>query len=53
MLEALTPGINDQTLSPQDRFNIQADVFALARAGRRGYVDYLKLLRQAYKHEEN
>ncbi|CAF5210862.1 unnamed protein product, partial [Rotaria magnacalcarata] len=40
-------------LSPQDRFNIQADVFALARAGRRGYVDYLKLLRQAYKHEEN
>ncbi|CAF3083526.1 unnamed protein product [Rotaria socialis] len=53
MLEALTPGIDDQTLSPQDRFNIQADVFALARAGQKGYVDYLKLLRQAYKHEEN
>jgi aminopeptidase N len=53
MLEALTPGIHDHTLSPQDRFNIQTDVYALARAGRMGYVDYLKLLRYAYKHEDN
>ncbi|CAF0767562.1 unnamed protein product [Rotaria sordida] len=53
MLEALTPGIDDRTLSPQDRFNIQADVYALARAGHIGYVDYLKLLRYAYKQEEN
>ncbi|CAF2767718.1 unnamed protein product [Rotaria sp. Silwood2] len=53
MLEALTPGIHNHTLSPQDRFNIQADVYALARAGHIGYVDYLKLLRHAYKHEEN
>lgn len=53
MLRALTPGIHDHTLSPQDRFNIQSDVYALARAGRIGYVDYLKLLRYAYKHENN
>jgi len=53
MLEALTPGIYDHTLSPQDRFNIQTDVYALARAGRIGYVSYLKLLRYAYKHENN
>lgn len=53
MLEALTPGIHDHTLSPEDRFNIQSDVYALARAGHKGYVDYLKLLRYAYKHEEH
>lgn len=53
MLDALTPGIHDHTLSPQDRFNIQTDVYALARAGHLAYVDYLKLLRYAYKHEDN
>lgn len=53
MLDALTPGIHDHTLSPQDRFNIQTDVYALARAGRLAYVDYLKLLLYAYKHEDN
>jgi hypothetical protein len=53
MLEALTPGIHDHTLSPQDRFNIQTDVYALARSGRVDYVDYLKLLRHAYKNEDN
>jgi len=53
MLDALIPGIRDHTLSPQDRFNIQTDVYALARAGHIGYVDYLKLLRYAYKHEDN
>jgi hypothetical protein len=53
MLEALMPGIHEHTLSPQDRFNIQTDVYALARAGRIGYVEYLKLLRYAYKHEDN
>ena len=53
MLAALIPGIHDQILSPQDRFNVQADVYALARAGRVGYVEYLKLLRYAYKYEEN
>ncbi|UJR36799.1 hypothetical protein I4U23_029513 [Adineta vaga] len=53
MLQALTPAIEDHTLSPQDRFNIQTDVYALARAGHMGYVDYLKLLRHAYKHEDN
>ncbi|CAF3381776.1 unnamed protein product [Rotaria sp. Silwood1] len=53
MLEALTPGIRHHTLSPQDRFNIQADVYAIARAGHIDYVAYLKLLRYAYKDEEN
>lgn len=53
MLAALIPGIHDRILSPQDRFNVQADVYALARAGRVGYVEYLKLLRYAYKYEEN
>lgn len=53
MLESLTSAIHDHSLSPQDRFNIQSDVYALARAGYLGYVDYLKLLRYAYKHEEN
>jgi adenosine deaminase len=53
MLDALIPGIHDHTLSPQDRFNIQTDVYALARASHIGYVDYLKLLRYAYKHEDN
>ena len=53
MLDALTPAIQDHTLSPQDRFNIQTDVYALARAGRIGYVDYMKLLRHAYKYEDN
>ncbi|CAF0921394.1 unnamed protein product [Adineta ricciae] len=53
MLQALTPAIQNHVLSPQDRFNIQTDVYALARAGRVGYTDYLKLLRHAYKHEDN
>lgn len=53
MLDDLLPAIQEQTLSPQDRYNIQTDVFALARAGRISMVDYLQLLRQAYKHEEN
>lgn len=53
MLDALIPGIQDQTLSPQDRFGIQTDVYALARSGHLNYVDYLKLLRQAYKQEDN
>lgn len=53
MLDALKDGIQDQGLSPQDRFNIQTDVYALARSGHINYVDYLKLLRQAYKHEDN
>lgn len=53
MLDALTPAIQNHILSPQDRFNIQTDVYALARAGRIEYVDYLKLLRHAYKHEDN
>ena len=53
MLDALTHGIHDHTLSPQDRFNIQTDIYALARAGYIGYVNYLKLLHYAYKHEDN
>lgn len=53
MLDALIPGIQDQTLSPQDRFGIQTDLYALARSGHVSYVDYLKLLRQAYKQEDN
>ena len=53
MLDSLVPGIQDRTLSPQDRFNVQTDVFALARAGHVSCCDYLKLLRQAYKHEDN
>ena len=53
MLQALIPAIQNHVLSPQDRFNIQTDVYALARAGRVGYADYLKLLRRAYKHEDN
>jgi aminopeptidase N len=53
MLEALTHAIQNHTLSPQDRFNIQTDVYALARAGHIGYIDYLKLLRHAYKYEDN
>lgn len=53
MLDALIPGIQDQTLSPQDRFGIQTDLYALARSGHANYVDYLKLLRQAYKQEDN
>jgi len=53
MLKALIPGIHDHILSPQDRFNVQTDVYALARAGHIGYINYLKLLRYAYKHENN
>lgn len=53
MLEAMVPGIQDQSLSPQDRFNITTDLYALARANHISYIDYLKLLRQAYKHEDN
>jgi hypothetical protein len=53
MLDALIPAIQDHTLSPQDRYGIQADVYALARAGHVDYVDYFQLLRQAYKYEEN
>ncbi|CAF3572265.1 unnamed protein product [Rotaria sp. Silwood1] len=53
MLDALIPGIQDHTLSPQDRFGIQTDVYALARSGHVNYIDYLKLLRHAYKHEDN
>jgi len=53
MLDALTPGIQDRTLSPQDRFGIQTDVYALAHSGHINYVDYLKLLRHAYKQEDN
>ena len=53
MLDALVPGIQDQTLSPQDRYNIQTDVYALTRAGQIDLVDFFQLLRHAYKHEEN
>lgn len=53
MLEALVPSIQDQTLCPQDRYNIQTDVYALARAGQVDLVDFFKLLRHAYKHEDN
>lgn len=53
MLDALIPGIQDQSLSPQDRFNVQTDLYALARSNHINYVDYLKLLRQAYKYEDN
>lgn len=53
MVDALIPGIQDQTLSPQDRFGIQTDVYALAQAGHLNCVDYLKLLRHAYKQEDN
>jgi aminopeptidase N len=53
MLESLTHGIHERVLSPQDRFNVQADVYALARAGHIDYIDYLKLLRYAYKYEDN
>jgi len=37
----------------EHRIWIQTDVYALARAGHATYVDYLKLLRHAYKHEDN
>jgi len=53
MLEALIPGIQDQTLCPQHRFNIQTDLYALARSNYINLVDYLKFLRHAYKHEDN
>jgi aminopeptidase N len=53
MLDAMIPGIQDQSLSPQDRFNVQTDLYALARSNHINYIDYLKLLRQAYKHEDN
>lgn len=53
MLDSIIPGIQDQSLSPQDRFNIQTDLYALARSNHVDYVDYLKLLRQAYRHEDN
>jgi len=53
MIDDLIPAIQDQTLSPQDRYNIQTDVFALARSGQITIVDYLQLLRHAYKHEDN
>lgn len=53
MLEALSPSIQDRTLSPQDRFGIQADVYELSRSGHLSCVDYLKLLRHSYKHEDN
>jgi len=53
MLDDLISPIQDQTLSPQDRYNIQTDVFALARSGQISVVDYLQLLRHAYKHEDN
>ena len=53
MLDALIGGIQEQILSPQDRYNIQSDVFALAIAGQIDFVEYLKLLRHAYRHEDN
>lgn len=53
MLDNLIPAIQDQTLCPQDRYNIQTDVYALARSGQISCVDYLQLLRHAYKHEDN
>ncbi|UJR09355.1 hypothetical protein I4U23_013599 [Adineta vaga] len=53
MLESIVLGIQDQSLSPQDRFNVQTDLYALARSNHKDYVDYLKLLRQAYRHEDN
>lgn len=53
MLSALIPAILDRSLSPQDRFNIQTDVYALARAGHVDYVEYLKLLRYAFKQEND
>ncbi|CAF1256201.1 unnamed protein product [Adineta ricciae] len=53
MLDSIIPGIQDQSLSPQDRFNIQTDLYALARSNHMNYTDYFKLLRQAYRHEDN
>lgn len=51
MLSSLVSAIVDKSLSPQDRFNIQTDLYALARAGHVGYVEYLRLLRDGYKFE--
>jgi aminopeptidase N len=53
MLDAFSSSIENRTFSPQDRFNIQTDVYALARAGRMDFVDYLRLLRRAYSTEDN
>jgi hypothetical protein len=53
MLELLTPLIQGQTLSPQDRLGIQTDVYALTHSDHINYVDYLQFLHQAYKHEDN
>jgi hypothetical protein len=53
MLEVLIPGIEDQTLCSQHRFNIQTDLYALARSNYINFVDYLKFLRDAYKNEDN
>jgi hypothetical protein len=53
MLDAITPGIQDETFSPQGRLCIQTVVYALARSGHINYIDYLKLLHQAHKSESN
>lgn len=52
MLEALLPGIRDQTLPPRDRLGIITDLFALAKAGQASTVDVLKVI-EAFKNEKN
>ncbi|KAK2165380.1 hypothetical protein LSH36_51g04005 [Paralvinella palmiformis] len=52
MLEALIPGIKDQTLPPRDRLGLQNDMFALARAGTVPLVQVLRLA-EAFQNETN
>lgn len=53
IVESFVPSILDKTFSPQDRFNIENDLFALAKASIIDFVDYFKFVRHAYKHEDN
>jgi len=52
MLQALLPGIRDQSLPPRDRLSLQSDLFALARAGITSSVNLLKVV-EAFSSEKN
>jgi len=53
MLQALVPGIRQQTLPPRDRLSLANDLFALARAGvSSSSVDVLKVI-EAFSSETN
>jgi hypothetical protein len=52
-IESLKSQLEDQVLTSQGRVDIQRNVYSLARFGRISFVDYLKLLHQGYKHEDD